>query len=111
MFEKLPQRPTIPWRQRMDGGDDMFTPKALAASDRALDAFLSELASLDQPATEATALPAVERVVRKFNELNDKFGSFVETSEREELCAYIDAALKSVGVTFPGDVTYQWREW
>lgn len=92
-------------------GDDIFTPQALDASDRALDEFLADLAALDQPATEAKALPVVERVVRRFNELNDEFGCFVETLEREELCEYIETALAAAGVRFDGDVTEQWREW
>lgn len=95
----------------MTEGDYMFTPQALAASDRALDEFLAELAALVQPATEATALPVVERVVRRFNALNDEFGSFVETLEREELCEYIETALATAGVQVDGDVTLQWREW
>jgi hypothetical protein len=92
-------------------GDDIFTPQALDASDRALDEFLADLAALDQPATEAKALPVVERVVRRFNVLHQEFDYFVDTLEREELCAYIDAALKAVGVTLSWEVTLQWREW
>lgn len=95
----------------MTDGDDVFTPQALAASDRALDDFLGELNSLDQPVSEATALPVVERVVRRFNALNDEFGYFVETLEREELCEYIETALAAAGVRFDGDITEQWREW
>ena len=111
MFSKLPPRPTIRWMESMAGGDDMFTPRAIRASDKALDTFLAELSDLGAQATRENALPVVERVVKHFNELNLKHDYFVETMEREELYVYFVAALAAVGVTYDHDVTEQWREW
>jgi hypothetical protein len=111
MFSNLPPRPTIRWMEAMAAGDDMFTPGAIRASDKALDAFLTDLSGLGAQATRESALPVVERVVKRFNELNLKHDYFVETMEREELYVYFVAALAAVGVTYDDDVTEQWREW
>jgi hypothetical protein len=111
MSNDLPECPTVRWRQALSDGDDLFTKKAIDASDRVLDALVAELAALDQPATEATVLPVVERAVRAFNSLNRKHQGYICTLERDELIGYIRAAAFAVGVNFATDVTYEWREW
>lgn len=110
-FSNLPPRPTVRWMECMAEGDEMFTPGVIRASDKALDTFLADLAGLGAQATRESALPAVEQVVKRFNELNLKHDYYVETMEREELCAWIDAALAAVGVTYDDDVTEEWRDW
>ena len=104
-------KPTARWREDMADGDSNFSMAALRAADSALDEFLDALEQLGRPPSKDSALEAVKRVVERFNKLNRRHGSVVETSEREELCAFFDEALRAVGIEFDHDVTEEWRDW
>ena len=61
---------------------------------------------------KARLLPATKRLVTALDKLNRQHrGGLIETMEREELCAFIDATLRATGVDPGGDVTAPWREW
>nr|WP_180321250.1 hypothetical protein [Mesobacillus jeotgali] len=105
--EKLP---TVLWRERMVAGDDMFTEEALAASEKALQRYVSSLKSLKIP-TEKAILKKVKEVVNEFNRLNEEYNYFIETLEREELWEFIDEKAREAGLDADEDITEEWREW
>jgi len=76
-----------------------------------LDSFLCILEQIEILPDEKGILRIVKDVVIKFNELNEKYDYFIETLEREELCEFIDEALRTIGYNPKGDITEKWREW
>lgn len=102
--------PTVLWRVRMEEGDDMFSEEAIAASEKALQKYVSSLKSLKTP-TEKTILKKVKEVVIEFNRLNEEYDYFIETLEREELYEFIDEKAREAGLEPEEDITEEWREW
>jgi hypothetical protein len=102
--------PTVWWRKRMEEGDDMFTEEAIAASEKALQEYVSSLISLKKP-TEKAILEKVKEAVIEFNRLNEEFDYFIETLEREELYEFIDEKAREAGLEPDEDITEEWREW
>jgi hypothetical protein len=43
--------------------------------------------------------------------LNEKYDSFIETLEREELCDFIMEKAQNAGLETEEDITEEWREW
>ena len=66
------------------------------AVDAVLDEYEAEVSRID-PSNDALLLAAVRHVVEQLNDVDDDHGC-IETGEREELGAYIDAVLTMVGV-------------
>ncbi|MFH8936876.1 hypothetical protein [Streptomyces griseosporeus] len=100
---------------------DLYPDELLSATDAVLNAFETELATLDARDDEQ-AFAAVERVVLALNAVNEAHDeSAFETDEREQLCLYIDQALTEQGVDVTAltarrglgrhELTDQWREW
>jgi hypothetical protein len=103
--------PTLYWRERMEDGDDMFTLENISAAEKALDDFLAKIQRLNENASQKKMLTCVKEIVQKFNELNEQYDYFIETTEREELVDYILSVADLVGLETKDDVTEEWREW
>ncbi|MFE1228463.1 hypothetical protein [Streptomyces sp. NPDC058745] len=100
---------------------ELFPESLLAATDRALLAFESDvrvLGALD----DEQVFEAIKRVVLVLNEINEAHdGAGYETGEREELCLYIDQTLTEHGIDVPAlasrrgidrtEITDDWRDW
>lgn len=103
------QNPTIAWRARMADGDAVFTEERI----RAVEALLEEYEKSVQDGSEP--MSAMQRVVERINVLagfKGSMGRFIDTVEREELCAYIEDVARGAGATWEGnDPTEDWREW
>ncbi|WP_184549634.1 hypothetical protein [Mucilaginibacter sp. FT3.2] len=100
-------RPTIEWKAQLDDGSDFYTEEAIAESDKLIDNYLSAL----QVATNEYAMwKAIETAVKAFDQLNMDHDYFIETTEREDLAAYIQKAAEAAGLFYDGDVTEEWRE-
>jgi hypothetical protein len=106
------KRPTIAWA-KPGRKDARFTSTALTRSDALLAAFVTELAAAAGTGKPARILAAVKKVTTAFNRLNPKAAYFIETQEREELCAYIDTLVRKTGYAIAKgeDLTWAWREW
>ncbi|MGW8722866.1 hypothetical protein ACWGNR_26665 [Streptomyces althioticus] len=100
---------------------DLFPDELLSATDAVLDAFETELATVDAE-DDAQVLAAVEHVVLALNAVNEAHDECAfETDEREQLCLYIDEALTEQGVEVAAltarhglgrhELTDQWRDW
>jgi hypothetical protein len=101
--------PTTAWTKRMNEGDDMFSPEAIAASKVRLLAFLDQVDAAGQD--PAPLRKAFQSVVEDFNRMNSEFHSFIETLEREELAAYLNKVADAVHLPYKdNDVTWEWRK-
>ncbi|MEV4481815.1 hypothetical protein [Micromonospora coxensis] len=134
----MPERPTAQWLRyveeqtaQLQAGTLQEPEDAWALSDfpipliRATDAALSDFEQrLMQinPESDAAVLAAVQQAVLALNAVNeDPASPTYDTDGREDLCAYIDEALTSVGVDVPAlaarhglqrwQITDQWRDW
>lgn len=130
-------RPSARWRTRVDEeatedaagslapGDaflsELFPESRLAATDKALRAFESEVETLRYPDDERVH-EAIRGIVLTLNEINEAHdGAGYETGEREELCTYIDQTLTEHGIDVSAlaarrgisrpEITDDWRDW
>jgi hypothetical protein len=101
-------------------------PESLRIStDTALATFEDELHALVSP-PDAEVLGVVQRLVLALNKINDQHvrsgQTGYETTEREELCDYIDASLEESGIDVAAletrhgierrdGIAGQWRDW
>lgn len=130
-------RPTVHWRAaRTEQAADVAAGRVPAD-----EAFLAELfpdAFLDPcdvllAEFEAAIAPlgptdfdavyaAIEKLVLGLNDLNEEGeGGWIETDERERLCAYIDEVITGAGISVEalagsrgvgtGEITDEWRDW
>lgn len=102
--------PTQAWKIRMDEGDDLFTEENIAAAEKVLQAYREGLSHLQNPSDEEI-LRKVQETILRLNALNEKYDSFIETLEREELCDFIMENAQQAGLETDEDVTEEWREW
>jgi hypothetical protein len=130
-------RPTDHWRQgiadekrevasgQLDPDDavtaHLFPDSMLLRTDEVLSSFESEVCTLSHPSDEHV-FGVVERVVLALNAVNTEYqGAAYETSEREQLCLFIDKSLTEAGVDVASlaarrglsryGITDQWRRW
>jgi hypothetical protein len=102
---------------------ELFPDELIDATDAVLEAFEADLRGLTLgDRSDERVLQVVERVVRALNAVNDAYGGAAyETGEREELCAYMDAALTAHGTEVGAvaaragmgrhEITDRWRDW
>lgn len=108
----MARRPTEGW--------DHAPAAFVAAADRVLASFESEVRGLDAP-SDAEVLQVVRRVVEGLNAIDGTHDHDIDTVDREELCEFIDALLAEAGVNLDGlaarqgferyELTDAWREW
>ncbi len=63
-----------------------------------------------QPASEAV-LEILRQCVEAFNDLDATDGPWIETIEREDLCAMVDQLATLAGIQDADDVAGEWRDW
>lgn len=103
--------PTVNWKERMADGDDMFTLANINAAEKALHQYIAKIQRLNENSTQKKQVACVKEIVLKFNELNEQYDYFIETTEREELVEYILSVAELAGLETKDDVTEEWREW
>lgn len=129
------ERPSTTWKRTVDEQEELLAtgsitdaeayarelwpPTFVLAVDTALAAFELDARQLVSSSSDDEVWAVVERAVLALN-ASDEEGN-IETSEREELCAYVDVVLGEAGVDVVGltsrrgltshEVTDQWREW
>ena len=77
---------------------------------------VQNLSKLGENAPKIDKEGLIKSCVLTLNKLNDEFeGSFIETTEREDLCELIEKIAVAVGLDpmeyEDADITYEWREW
>ncbi len=105
--------PITAWTKRMKKGDNNLTIKNIEDSKYLLTAFLDNLLIATEQKKASLIYSAIRKVTQGFNKLNDKYPSFIETLEREELVDYIHDAIRMTGFKIESeiDLTVEWREW
>lgn len=104
--------PTPRWRESMAQGDDLFNEVDIAKAEKTLNVFIDTVKAAtierDAPAIRA----AVKEAILSINEINSRSG-MIETLERDELGALIDAVVRASGFSLRDDedITAEWREW
>jgi hypothetical protein len=132
----MAERPTMAWRRakaeearRMAAGElrpdwarstASFPEELLVATDTAMAAFEASTAGLAGAADQAI-LAIVKRLVLSLNEINDEYGAFEETVEREMLSGYVDHVLTQAGIDTSAlaarhgmgryEIGDEWRQW
>ena len=101
---------TQKWRKRMGDGDDQFTEENIAETEIVLRRYVDEISHLQEPSDEKV-FEKVKQTVLYLNALNEKHDFFIETLEREELCAFIIEKAQQAGLDVKEDITEEWREW
>lgn len=65
-----------------------------------------------EPQTNDTATYEVQELVLSLNDLNARcFNCLIETSEREDICKFIDKVIVQAGLKFDHDITVKYRQW
>ena len=131
------KRPTTDWRDTIEEQtaqiaagelekDDAwalkFWPLAMIdAADPLMASFEATLAGLGTEPTDESILAAVKDLVLALNTVDDEHGHPFETSEREQLCEYIEKALEDAGIDVAAltarqgidrhGITDKWRNW
>jgi hypothetical protein len=107
------QKPTFQWKQRMFEGDDIFNDENILETSKQLDVFIDNLKDAVLKRNSKNIYNATKKNVKSINKLNERFDYFIETTEREELCEFIDKCIRGTGFELENgfDITQEWREW
>ncbi len=136
---EIPVMPTVEWRERRDEEQKELDSGALAKGDAFLtrihpDAFLVKMEKVlaeyvqDVRKCEKSAagfesvMRAIEKCVLAVNAVNREYEGFsVETSEREDICLFMDAVIVARGIDIDAlagsqkcgryELTDRWRDW
>lgn len=113
-LEELKQKkPTLFWKQRMLEGDDIFNDKNISETSKQLDIYIDNLKEALLKRNSKNIYNCTKKNVKSLNKLNQQFDYFIETTEREELCEFIDKCIRETGFELEKefDITQEWREW
>lgn len=107
------KKPTFEWKQRMSEGDDIFNDENISETSKQLDVYIDNLKDAVLKRNSKSIYNSVKKNVLSLNKLNEKLDYFIETTEREELCKFIDECIIATGFELENgyDMTQEWREW
>jgi len=113
ILEHSNELPTLNWTSRKSLGDDLFTEENIRSVEVLLQDYLTKLHSYTLEKKNRNIYNSVKKIVLDINRLNQKYGGFIETTEREELCDFIHSAVRKTGFELDEsiDLTEQWRNW
>ena len=114
LLDKLRNKnPTFQWKQRMLEGDDIFNDENILETSKQLDVYIDNLKDAVLKRNSKSIYNSVKKNVLSLNKLNEKLDYFIETTEREELCKFIDECIIATGFELENgyDMTQEWREW
>jgi hypothetical protein len=105
--------PTNYWKKRKNEGDDSFTDERINSVENLIKDYLKTLVELTTKKKASNIYNSVKKVVSSLNKINSKNDYFIETMEREELCEFINNAVRKTGIQIDQeiDLTEEWREW
>ncbi|MBX7223067.1 MAG: hypothetical protein K1Y36_24185 [Blastocatellia bacterium] len=85
--------------------------KATAASRTIMLETVQQLLTLGSEATESQKLAVLQHCIESFNAIDAKLNHFIETEERENICAEFDAIVHACGLGHYDCLADTWREW
>jgi len=87
-----------------------YTPEDVTACITSLLEFMSSIESEEQ--TIKSAKHHIKTLVLSLNTLNESCDDcLIDTSQREDICQFIEKVITAAHVEFTGDVTEEWRMW
>jgi len=94
-------------------GDNIFNDENITETSKELDVFIDNLKDAVLKRNSKNIYNATKKSVKLLNKLNERFDDFIETTEREELCEFIDKCIRITGFEIEKDfdITQEWREW
>ncbi|MDH6196567.1 hypothetical protein M2272_003210 [Mycobacterium frederiksbergense] len=101
------------WRQRMADGDTIFSETNIRLTEDEIDALFASIQEATKQRSPRRIIDALKNTIENLNRLNREHGDFIETTEREELGAFLQDVLRATGLRFEDgfDVTLEWRDW
>lgn len=113
ILELISAIPTNLWKQRKKEGDEYFTDKGINSVETLMIEYLKTLAGYTSKKKATNIYNSVKKVVLSLNKINDMNDYFIETMEREELCEFINDAVRRTGIQINPelDLTEEWRNW
>jgi hypothetical protein len=84
--------------------------KAIRASRELMAKTVEELAALGSSASETNRMAILQRCIESFNQLDAEM-NFIETVEREDICAEFEAIVHACGLGSHQDLADEWRDW
>jgi hypothetical protein len=72
---------------------------------------IDSLIAIGPEATQAAVSDHVRRSVEALNALDETYDGFIETGEREALCAELDEIVYAAGLRGCEGLADEWREW
>ncbi|MEH6449446.1 MAG: hypothetical protein V7765_12300 [Oleispira sp.] len=105
--------PTSNWKSRVQDGDEEFTGNSISDVEDILVEFILNLSDYTAQKKHLPIYNSVKKIVKLINAANRKNDGFIDTLEREELCEFINSAIRKTGFTLDEttDLTEQWRDW
>ena len=106
-------KPTQIWLQEVDEFYDKYNLELIENTNKFLDSFIDRLISYKSPLSKQTVKGEVKELVLLLNELNEIQPDYLATTEREDLCIFIDNCILASGIELEKheDLTFEWREW
>lgn len=105
--------PVIEWMKRLNEGDTSFTEANISDTGKLLNVFIGSLKTATESGNARAVFSATKKTVIGLNKLNEKYHTFIDTTEREELVEFIHKAISLTGFVIDEglDLTEEWREW
>ncbi len=105
--------PTQAWKKRLAEGDEILNSRNIEETETILVEFIDKLVEYTIARKASNIFNAVPKLTRIINKLNVKFDDFIDSYEREELCAFINEAVRATGFNLTDDVdlTEEYRDW
>lgn len=89
-----------------------YTEADVEECNRLLTAFINDAETSTHKKDTDWITERVKTLVLALNEFNEAHDcSIIETDQREDLCALIDAVMQAAGHDVNEDITEEWREW
>jgi hypothetical protein len=98
-------------KQRFASWEGFVSKGALQATRKVFHDTVDALIALGPEAAEPAVLDVLRGCIESLNALDSQYGGFIETIERENLCAEFDEIVSASGLGHYDALADRWREW
>ncbi|ERJ11046.1 hypothetical protein [Haloplasma contractile] len=108
-------KPTEEWKERMNGLEDafldeIFTEENIHETEKILDHFINSLIKLGEDPKQDDIKKSVNDVLKQLEITNERYGSFIDSMESEELLNFIELAASIAGLDYDQETVDEWAE-
>lgn len=97
--------------KRFTSWKSTVSAQAIQSVRELFDLTTQKLIALGPSRTEKQVAKAIHECIERLNKLDRKFGYFICTEEREDLCEAISQLVHACGFEELGEIADQWRNW